>query len=444
LSNKKKGLILLLRKCFTACLVYILVIVVVACSRGGGNEQAEPSHAKPKEPVVLTIYGNIPTEAEQQQLFIAPVQAKYPYISFKFIPQDKDNQPANLVASGTNPDLIIAWNGGANVFSDLGLLTDITPDIQKHKIDLNRFEPVYLDAIRVNSEKGELYGLPYKRQFNALYYNKTIFDNFGVAYPKDGMTWSDAIELAKRLTRMEQGVQYRGLDPESPWRLSFPLSIPFVNAKTYEAEIDNDKLRTMFEVGRSIYGIPGNAPGSQPADYWAKNDFYVKQNIALMATTNWVPMFKEATEKGFSWDMAQYPSYEGMPNIYGMVDAHFLMPSSLTKHRDDVINVIEVLTSPEVQLISARNFANASPLKDSSIQKQFAADVSFAKNKHYEAAFKSSPAPGVVFTKFYNDARNQVHNQLVQVVNGQKDVNTALRDAEAAANKIIQAQMAKK
>ncbi|NOU90117.1 extracellular solute-binding protein [Paenibacillus sp. LMG 31460] len=43
-----------------------------------------------------------------------------------------------------------------------------------------------------------------------LYYNKDIFDKFGISYPRNGMTWDEVYDLAKKLNRTEDGISYRG------------------------------------------------------------------------------------------------------------------------------------------------------------------------------------------------------------------------------------------
>jgi len=48
-----------------------------------------------------------------------------------------------------------------------------------------------------------VYGLPYRGDFWILFYNKDIFDNFGVAYPTNDMTWEEFVKTAKLLTSGE-------------------------------------------------------------------------------------------------------------------------------------------------------------------------------------------------------------------------------------------------
>lgn len=45
-----------------------------------------------------------------------------------------------------------------------------------------------------------VYMLPYRLSTYVIAYNKTLFDEYGVDYPNDNMTWDELYELAKRMT----------------------------------------------------------------------------------------------------------------------------------------------------------------------------------------------------------------------------------------------------
>ena len=55
-------------------------------------------------------------------------------------------------------------------------------------------------GIRIDDK---LYGLPFRNDYYLLYYNKTLFDQAGVEYPKNDMTWDEYRELAKKMTSGE-------------------------------------------------------------------------------------------------------------------------------------------------------------------------------------------------------------------------------------------------
>ncbi|RKN71832.1 extracellular solute-binding protein [Paenibacillus ginsengarvi] len=117
--------------------------------------------------------------------------------------------------------------------------------------------------------KDYLIGIPYTRNFSALYYNKTIFDKFGVAYPKEGMTWSEYADVAKRVTRTEGGIQYRGLEPNVPKRVGAQLSLPLVDPKTNRAALNTEQWKKVLTQMTDIYKIPGNEKMAFPGR-WGK------------------------------------------------------------------------------------------------------------------------------------------------------------------------------
>lgn len=52
-----------------------------------------------------------------------------------------------------------------------------------------------------NNFDGKYYGVPYCKNIQMVYYNKNLFDEAGVEYPKPDWTWEDFREAAKKLTK---------------------------------------------------------------------------------------------------------------------------------------------------------------------------------------------------------------------------------------------------
>ncbi|MFE5320480.1 ABC transporter substrate-binding protein [Paenibacillus sp. NPDC056579] len=402
-------------------------------SEAGGKEAAKGK----EEPVTLNLFAGQDLSDELWNLLLhEPLKKKYPYITVNIVKKGKGIQ--DLVAGGASFDLYTEFQGYLGNLMQVGLVEDITPYAKANNIDLNRFDPLYINALKEYSEKGEVYGLPYYRQANALYYNKDIFDKFGVPYPKDGMTWEETIELAKKVTRQDGGIQYYGLDPEHATRLAFPLSLVILNGRTNKAEVNNDQWRRVFQVAQGMYSIPGNIP-KKTTDLNGGGivRFMKERNIAMLATINIIDRLKDATNEGLNWDMVQYPSYSGMPNVYGMVDFAVIGATKTSKHKDAAMKVIEVFTSDEVQLLASRQRPVPSPLINPEMQKQFAADIPYAQGKNIPAFFKSTPAPAPRFSDYYTTARDILNKYYDDFVLGKKDMNTALREAEEELNQKI-------
>src|SRR5699024_8042011 len=79
--------------------------------------------------------------------------------------------------------------------------------MEKHGIDPEAFESPYLDSATMD---GQIYMLPISNSGFVMYYNKELFDRFGLGHPWDGMTWDETIALANEFTRND-GEQYVGL-----------------------------------------------------------------------------------------------------------------------------------------------------------------------------------------------------------------------------------------
>lgn len=68
------------------------------------------------------------------------------------------------------------------------------------KID-NGFEHFPKDLVELYQYKGKQYAVPKDFDTIGLFYNKELFDKAGVPYPKEGWTWADYLETAKKLTK---------------------------------------------------------------------------------------------------------------------------------------------------------------------------------------------------------------------------------------------------
>ncbi|MDF2725651.1 MAG: family 1 extracellular solute-binding protein [Paenibacillus sp.] len=428
-----------------AGLVVVCTCIAAGCSSTNSpssDASGEKAAAKPPEPVTIKLYpGQWITDADMDLMINGPLKKKYPHITVERLNRDK-NPLAEHVARGDEVDLITSWNGSMSENMYLKIYEDLTPLAKPINFSLDKFDAQAIDTVRAISDDGKLYGLPYNRQFNALYYNKDIFDKFGVAYPKDGMTWDDSIELAKRLTRQDSGTQYRGLDPENITRMGYQLSLVQVDAKTNTSDIVKNMslYQKLFETGNRIFSIPGNKPAKW--GYSAYDAFIKDRTVAMSANINYFPYLAEAPDFT-NWDLVQYPSYPDKPNVYGIFDMHIIGISNTSKHKDDAMKVLEVLFSDEVQLIATKQTGRISLLSDTKYQQAYGAEMPILKGKNIQSIFKSKPAPVARLSKYYGNGGTNVRNKFNDFVDGKVDMNTAIREAEELTNAYIKTQEGK-
>jgi multiple sugar transport system substrate-binding protein len=404
-----------------------VVLLAGGCSSASKPANKQDETKMSTEPVTLKLYNyGALTPEVIDQMFVKPVKQKYPHITLEVV-KLSDMPIANIAVSGNEMDIITGWGSLLDQFGNYKLLTDLNPYIQKHKIDLSRFEKSNLEGIRLQSDtiaKGSLMALPFGYNYYATFYNKDIFDKFGVAYPSDGMTWDQAIELGKKLTRMEGGVQYKGLDPEGIEKVGNSLSIPYVDPVTFKAAVNTDGWKKVFELTKRIHDIPGN--DFQITSHGNTVKRFVKdKNVAMLAAPE---VLNSMADADFDWNVAEYPSFPERPHISGVVQTFVLQIASNSKHPEQSMQVIQLATSDEVQTALSRSGIMLSTLQNEAINKNFGADHPLLKNKHIESILKTKPAPYVVQTRF-TKARGILEAKYKDYAAGKKDVNTALREA---------------
>lgn len=403
---------------------------LAGCGSGSGASQgdasgqkAPPETAKQEEPVKLLIaqkWSEI-NDNDFQTLIVEPLRQKYPYIQIEML---KGENIPEMIAGGTVPDLIATWVNLIADYQDLGLVEDMTPLIKKHGMDLNRFQATYLDTIR-GYDNGGLVALPYDSNFNLIYYNKDIFDKFGVEYPKDGMTWEQTIQLAKKVSREEGGTRYRGLDTDGYGKLALQLALPVV--KDGKPNVNNEQWKSILNMAKTIETIPSNAPVS---GVHQRNQFMKDRTLAMFATGNNFNLLQSDAGQGLNWDIAQYPSYPDKPNMAGMVDEHVIFVTKASKNKDAAFKVIETLTSDDIQKKLTRASGKLSVLKNDSIRRELGAEMSSLKGKNLDAIFKGTYIPAYTSSSKYPNAGKIFDEEAGKFMRGEQDVNTALRNAE--------------
>jgi multiple sugar transport system substrate-binding protein len=418
----------------------MIALSLAGCgSSKSSNADADPADQTPATVTVGFLPGWL-TEEERTRYIIDPVQKKYPWITVEMRPYEKGRSLGEQVVAGEIPDVVIDTNiYGFNGWKELGLIYSLSDLIKAHKMDLNRFEPEALEAIKMATQRDDLVAIPYTRHFSALYYNKDIFNKFAVAYPKDGMTWDETYELARRLTRQDGGVQYRGLAVNVIERMASQLSLPYVDPNTKQALVNNDKWRRVLEFAAKVYQIPGN---DQIATYGTAAKLLLDGTLAMYASLNDIMGYNLYT-KPEVWDMATYPSWPEAPGLGARVDAHAMGITPTSKNKNAAFKIIEVITSDEVQMDMSRH-GKYPVMKDPKFGSSFGADLDFMKDKHIEAIYKTRPAKTFIPTEYDSFAMTQMNNALNSIAKKGVDVNSALREAEEKINKHISEKEAAK
>ncbi|WP_079912705.1 ABC transporter substrate-binding protein [Paenibacillus sp. 32352] len=436
----------------------MLSLMVSACGGGGttgsatgnggtdgGNKEAKtPSLAPEKADLTITSSGALSEESFEAN-YGKYLKAKFPNYTFKYIKKGTGSLITDLITAGTPIDIIYESSG--NIFDGLinpGLAMDITDKIKQHNIDLSRFDQGPIDVMR-QLAKGGIYGLPVNDMTMVTFYNKDIFDRFGEAYPKDGMTWEETLEIAKRLTRMDNGKTYLGLvvSPLHYIRLN-QLSVGAVDPKTEKSLAQDERWKRIYQ---GIYKAEGDMPdykkyvasNSNKMPY--KNEFYKEKNLAMFVYLSDLYSANTNELDQMNWGMVSSPVFKDAPRTGPQSYPTFWNIASISKQQDAAMEVIKYLTSDEFQMIVSKR-GEMTSLKNEQVRKAMGEDLK-GKNIHFQSTYFLTPAASSPRSPLEPLAQKPLEAAIAEVATDAADLNSALRKAEETANKAIEAEKKK-
>ncbi|MEF3308481.1 extracellular solute-binding protein [Paenibacillus sp. GYB004] len=418
-----------------------VVMLTGACGSADNQKNGPAPEAAPKsyvdEPAELVIFGAVGnTEEVWNERFGTALKMKFPKYKFTYIQGTAKNTLQSNIAAGQTIDLIhdSLGNMRANII-DNGFQYDLSTLMKTHQIDTSRFETAVFDAL---SDKGKLYGFPLHDGGLVMYYNKDIFDKFGVDYPKNGMTWDEAIALGKRLTRFEDGIQYLGLGVSINHMLTMnPYSLPFVDETGAKAAINNDAFRKLIR--KSILE-PTEANGYRQyltsVNKTINNDNFMKdKNLAMFVMNFYLQLQPDFNT--FNWGIASLPVFGDLPGVGSQPYPNGLFITSTSKYKDQGMEVLKFLVSDDFQMqLSRKGFIPV--VKTKAVRDAFAQDTTFKDKQIVEALYTNKPAAPMARSANEGLVLSPLGANLAKVIMGQMDLNTALRQTEEQGNKALE------
>lgn len=427
-----------------ASLVLLCSSVFVGCSKSEQKPSAAPAQGAaespdtgPTEPVTIKVfqqYAGI-TDLDFNYWMKQPVEKKFPKVTLELVRAGKGTMPVELLSTGEYPDITFTSSLNMLNFTDLNIPADVSELIKKYNVDMNKFQPRAINEIKSFSSKNEMLAMPFSLNFGLLFYNKNIFERYGVPYPKDGMTLEDTIKIAKVLGSASEG-KIAAFEPNSPSRLGISRLLPKVDPKTNKSLLNTEPWKEYFDLYQQIRSIPGNATSGNLV-----NRFFKDQNVGMTLTYggtfgNSEAFHQEGADMSF-WDVATFPIQSGSGPKGIETEERILLLSSTSKNKDLAFKIMNFLSSQEVQELVAKR-GQMSVLNDTKTKELFGSELPSLKGKNIQAAFKNVYNANPTPTKYDKEVELIAERAMnTGVLKEKKDINTALREADEEANKKI-------
>ncbi len=253
-----------------------------------------------------------------------------------------------LVAGGETPDVTYLGPHYVSTFATRGALTPLNDYMDAAGIDRGEYYQNVLDFYTIDES---IYGLPLDAAALVIFYNKDMFDEYGVPYPEEGWTWDDLIETSRNFVEDFDGdgiVDQYGIHLRPDY---WPV---YLKSQTDQGVFDNyfeptEYLMTRPESTRALqeyydmWLVHGIAP--DPAEVQQIRDYFMAGRAAMIMIGSWNMPRYISNISDFEWDLADLPlGRSGIP--YNRGDGSAFALSSASEHPDEAFRFIQFLAGP--------------------------------------------------------------------------------------------------
>ena len=210
--------------------------LLTGCSNKEATTSNEDIVTEIKEPVEITFWHAMSGDLEKAlQSLTNDFTAENPNI--KVTLQNQSSYPElqqKITATVSSPkDLPTMTQAYPDwVFNPIkdGLVTDLTPYIEHDTIGFDNYEDILPSFREASKIEGKIYGMPFNKSTEVLWYNKTLFDELNLTIPK---TYEELAEVAKTI-KEKKGIVGAGFDALNTYYTTFLKT----EGKVYDNTLD--------------------------------------------------------------------------------------------------------------------------------------------------------------------------------------------------------------
>jgi multiple sugar transport system substrate-binding protein len=250
-----------------------------------------------------------------------------------------------LVRANEAPDIFYI-NERVFAYAELGILRPLNDLISRDNFGTSGF---YEGLMAANTREGEVYAFPQEVSPFVMYYNKDMFEKYGVPLPHDDWTQDEFYAAAKALTRPGDGIH--GYQHWSGWadqQLGWFLRAGVVDVFRDDYSTVNFDGPESLEALRFIRDMVvvdkvSPSPAEAQAMGFGWYALFSNQQVAMNSAGLWMlPMyFDEPLE--FNWDVVRMPKNKNQYTKAGVLNWGI---SSSSQHVDEAWEFIKYLVGP--------------------------------------------------------------------------------------------------
>ncbi|WP_197258240.1 extracellular solute-binding protein [Paenibacillus dendritiformis] len=374
------------------------------------------------------------------------------------------------IMTGANPVDVVVLDASQYLrLSRDGLLKQLDPLIQQDKIDTNEFVPTVIDGLKAMGDNN-LYGLAPTFSSQALFYNRTLFNEAGVEPPTDNMTWEQVFDKAKLVSKGEGKDRvygfsfnhYFGSDPFWDMVKTYvqPLNLRLIDDKADNMTVNSPKWENVWTTISKLVAektIPGpnaempETPDGQfnPFQY----DSFLSGRVAMVLgdysfiNSDLSDAMKNADKiKGFTkfdWDVVTLPSHAEAPGVSGLVSLNYIFSiNQKAPNPEDAWDFVKFVSSEEWAKLRSRSSYEL-VARQKYIQPKDGINFNISAFYTIKPILPSSHNEDELFGKYSLYELYDIGRNLFQeVIDNKKGVSEALQEWETKGNQILKKKQA--
>lgn len=435
-----------MKRIIALLLTVILAISLVSCGGKGGSTSSSNGNINVNidKNVSANLRFAITVDSAEKKIaeaFINGFNKLYPNIKIVIEPIAGDfrTQLLSQVASNSMPDIAWVPDNWVSIFAEKNALLNLDPYIKASNLDVNDIYPSMLKLGQKN-HNGSQYMMPRDYNHVVVYYNKDLFDQSKVAYPKDGWTWDEFVETATKLTKTKDGKtdQY-GVNAMLYWQ---PVYLPIIAGFGGEV-LDNkgtplmgsEKTMQAITVMNNLVksGVTFNPFNPPPVDAFLSE----KAAMAFAAR----PFMRNVADADINFDIVTFPK---LPTPFIGTGTSGYGIYSKTKYPNEAWAFLNYMVSKDGQIEFSKTGSAVPVLKSLSNDTTW---QSYPSTKFNHQAFVKFSETDMIVTyldgvaiEAQGDVDGRILNMFSDVFSQKKTVEQAASECVSNINKVYETQ----
>ena len=339
------------KKVAALVLAGVMVFSLSACGGGGGSEEGGSSGGDGSLSVMIWDTFQEPglTEIINDFSEETGIDAEIQVVTW----DDYWTLLSAGAQGGSMPDVFWMHSNEAERYMSNEMLLDLTDRIaESDSIDLSKY-PADITELYTYDDKN--YAVPKDVDTIALWYNKTLFDEAGIAYPTADWTWDDLYEAAKALTKDGvYGFACSATNNQSGYyNLIYDMGGYVINDdKTASGYDDPNTIAALQYFEKMIQ--EGIMPSQQVLSESAEDVLLGSGTLAMTTQGSWMlSSFKDNEYISQNCDCVELPMDAESGRRVSIYNGLGWAASADTDNPDEAWQLIEYLGSEEAQLKQA-------------------------------------------------------------------------------------------